>query len=331
VDTFPGLPVDNPMSLNVVDICPVGALIDKNFLYQARVWYARETPTTCPSCARGCSVSLTTLDNQIKRVVPRYNPHVNGYWMCDIGRLEARYVHSPRRLLAPRGPWAQARAVFRDGTAAAGTWAIVFSTFQTLEEMFLLKKLAESLGARVAVWSDARGARWEARNGFTIEPDRSPNTAGARMLFGDDAVERGLTGLLEDAPERILLVNGNPRAVWPLELEDAVARAKVSIVCDVMDSPLVAQAQYALPGLTFAEKDGTVVNAGRRLLRFRRAVIPPETAIPEIEWLQEILIARGVRSRTVSAEGVFRELAAEMPSLGVSTYADIGDLGRAVP
>jgi predicted molibdopterin-dependent oxidoreductase YjgC len=151
------------------------------------------------------------------------------------------------------------------------------------------------------------------------------------MLFGDDAVERGLAGLFEDAPERILLVNGNPRAVWPLELEDAVARAKVSIVCDVMDSPLVARAQYALPGLTFAEKDGTVVNAGRRLLRFRRAVLPPETAIPEIEWLQEILIARGVRSRTISAEGVFRELAAEMPSLGVSTYADIGDLGRALP
>ncbi|HLF93817.1 MAG TPA: 2Fe-2S iron-sulfur cluster-binding protein, partial [Planctomycetota bacterium] len=103
VDVFPGIPVDNPLSLNVVDLCPVGALIDKNFMYSARVWFAKKQESVCASCSRGCNSELTVLDNDIKRLQPRPNPDVNQYWMCDEGRLNTRYVASDRRLLRATG------------------------------------------------------------------------------------------------------------------------------------------------------------------------------------------------------------------------------------
>jgi NADH-quinone oxidoreductase subunit G len=48
----------DPYSDNVIDICPVGALLSKQFLHKARVWYLKPTPSVCPGCARGCTVDL---------------------------------------------------------------------------------------------------------------------------------------------------------------------------------------------------------------------------------------------------------------------------------
>src|SRR5206468_4872190 len=76
---------------NVIDICPVGALLSREHLYQSRVWYLQATPSVCPGCARGCTVQiwhrkpewkLHALDARqnarIERVTPLENPAVNG-------------------------------------------------------------------------------------------------------------------------------------------------------------------------------------------------------------------------------------------------------------
>ena len=89
---YPGKPLDNPYSGNVVDICPVGALIAEEFLYEARVWFEKKTESICTACARGCNIQVETLHNKIKRLVPRHNPHVNDYWMCDQGRHDVHFV-----------------------------------------------------------------------------------------------------------------------------------------------------------------------------------------------------------------------------------------------
>jgi len=99
----------DPYSDNVVDICPVGALLSKQFMYKARVWYLQPTPSICPGCARGCTVNiwhrkqewkLKALDpkqnTSIQRVTPLENEAVNGPWICNKGRDLAQIFERPR-------------------------------------------------------------------------------------------------------------------------------------------------------------------------------------------------------------------------------------------
>ncbi|MCZ6793353.1 MAG: 2Fe-2S iron-sulfur cluster-binding protein, partial [Planctomycetota bacterium] len=157
VDVLPEYPLHNSLAGNVVDICPVGALISKDFLYEARVWFEKKTDSICNGCARGCNIEVQTLHNKIKRLVPRHNPEVNGYWMCDHGRYDTEYVLGPRRWLRYRlgDSTAPARAAtfIHEGLAAVvrdhGPTAVagVASAFATLETLYLFRRLFEGFGA----------------------------------------------------------------------------------------------------------------------------------------------------------------------------------------
>ncbi len=106
IDVFPGYELENKMSGNVVDLCPVGALGDKDFLYQQRVWFMKQHPGVCTGCSTGCSISVEENQDTVYRLKPRTNPHVNQWWMCDEGRYGFHYVHSPERThraAPPRG------------------------------------------------------------------------------------------------------------------------------------------------------------------------------------------------------------------------------------
>lgn len=321
VDVFPGLPLDNPLSLNVVDLCPVGALIDKNFMYSARVWFAKKAEGICVSCSRGCNIEFTVLDNEIKRLVPRPNSEVNQYWMCDEGRLNFRYVASGRRLARGVGT---AREI-----AAAGKnvrFVGVVSTAQTVEELWLFRKLMDALQAEtVGFLTLERGERRTFPGGFRIEPDKTPNRTYAERLFGREAVAAGwarAAELLEAGRARGLVVlNGIPDLALPAPLVEAARRAEFVAVSDILENALTPWAHVVLPGLTWAEKEGTYMNCDGRLQRSRKAVEPPPGARPEIEWLQEALVALGEREAVRSAESVFREA---MPGLD---YAKVGPRG----
>jgi NADH-quinone oxidoreductase subunit G len=306
VDVFPGVPIDNPLSLNVVDICPVGALIDKNFMYSARVWFTKKQETVCASCSRGCNAEATVHENEIKRLTPRPNEAVNQHWMCDEGRLNTGYLASPRRLTALAGSG-------REIGQAAKTlkFALVASTYATVEELWLLKKLADALKAPVGFLTLTRGERQAFKSGFAIEADKTPNRAYAERLFGKEAVAAGwrpaADAVLQGRADALFVMNGIPDLPPPPELVDAARKAEFVAVSDILKTPIGEFAHVVLPSAAWAEKDGTFMNVDGRLQRFRKAVEPPVTARPESEWLQEVLVALGERAQAVSAEGVFRE------------------------
>src|SRR4051812_36110222 len=112
IDVFPGEPCNNKLAGNVVDLCPVGALCSKDFLYKQRVWFLKDTPSVCPDCSTGCSVHVDHNKDIVYRLRPRENPQAQGYFMCDEGRFDTPYISSSHRL---RQPLAR-----RDGTQAAG-------------------------------------------------------------------------------------------------------------------------------------------------------------------------------------------------------------------
>src|SRR3989338_5459563 len=134
-DVAPTVELDDPLSLNTVDICPVGALISKDFLYQSRVWYTAATESICPSCSQGCNIKVSVLNNEVKRLEPRFNPDVNQYWMCDEGRMNYKYINSPLRLRTAKGNISGLVESIRSIIGKYGTdsFAGVVSTYQTNE------------------------------------------------------------------------------------------------------------------------------------------------------------------------------------------------------
>ncbi len=321
VDAFPGLPLDNPLSLNVVDLCPVGALIDKTFMYQARVWFTKKTESLCASCSRGCNIEVTVHENEIKRLTPRPNADVNQYWMCDEGRLNHKYVGSPRRLLKSAG---SAREIAASGRRLP--FAGVVSTASTIEEMWLFRQLMTALGAKtVGFLTEERGERRQFPGGFVIEKDKTPNRAYAELLWGRESVAAGTaavaSGLQSGEIRGLLLLNAIPDAAMPPELVEAARKAEFLALGDILQNPLASFAHVVLPGQVWAEKDGSFMNVDGRIQRIRKAVEAPVEAPGEVHWLQEALVAAGARPSILSAESVFREAFAGLD------YAKVGSLG----
>src|SRR5437870_10675478 len=101
IDIFPGKPLDNKLSGNVVDICPVGALLDKDFLFKQRVWLLKQTPSISPADSGGENIWLEHNEGAIYRIKPRYNAQVNQWWISDDTRYSYKAVHDPKRLTSP--------------------------------------------------------------------------------------------------------------------------------------------------------------------------------------------------------------------------------------
>jgi NADH-quinone oxidoreductase subunit G len=198
IETFPGTKLDNAYSGNTVDICPVGALTLNEFRFKSRVWFLKDTASVCPGCARGCSITVGSRDEEILRYVPRENPRVNAWWMCDEGRLSFKDLKSAPRLAtpaakqAPRTTWVPALDEAAQRIAelrkkhGAGSVAMLASPRSTNEDLYLAALLArDGLGgpdapAPVYLATHERGAD----DALLIRKDKSPNARGAGEILG---------------------------------------------------------------------------------------------------------------------------------------------------
>ena len=156
---FPGKPFDNNYTLNTVDICPVGALTSKDFRFQMRVWFLKESKSICTSCATGCNIVIGSREDKVYRYEPRENDAVNSCWMCDSGRLNYKWINRPDRLTEVGGSklkgqsrahaWPAAMREIAEILRGAndGSVAIIASARQTNEELYLLKKLVARFNA----------------------------------------------------------------------------------------------------------------------------------------------------------------------------------------
>jgi anaerobic selenocysteine-containing dehydrogenase len=202
----------------------------------------------------------------------------------------------------------------------------IISTYSTIEEMYLFNQLMTALKAGpVGVLSLTRGEQQKFPSGFTIEADKTPNRAFASKLFGEDAIATGVARVVQELQagtiEGLLVMNGIPDFTLPADLVDAAKKAQFLAVSDILRTPLVEAAHVVLPGTAWAEKDGTFMNVQGRVQRIRKAVEPPVSARPEVQWLQDALVALGARPAATSVEGVFRE------ALPGYDYGKIGNLG----
>jgi NADH-quinone oxidoreductase subunit G len=337
IAAYPGTLFDNNYTLNTVDICPVGALTSKDFRFQMRVWFLKETKSLCTSCATGCNVLIGSRENRVYRYVPRENAAVNGCWLCDAGRLNYRWIGRDDRLAQLRAPaavpptWTAvvSELAGRLKTAKPGTLAIIGSGRQTNEELWLLKKLGSRLGALTdAIPRTAEG------DGFLVSADRNPNSLGAK-LTGLAAAELGAgLGNIAEGIRRgtiqTLLVFGEDVVRHGLGAE-LLSKLQTLIVSDILPSKTTELAHFVLPGCAHAEKRGTFTNGRGRVQRFFKAVEPPGMARPEVDFLTELVEAVTGEKLPTNLPALFNRMAHEVAAFRGLSWAGLGDEGTTVP
>lgn len=344
IDLFPGRRLENHYSGNVADICPVGALTNKDFRFRARVWYLEHATSVCPTCATGCNIDIHHRRGEMFRFRPRHNEAVNRYWMCDDGRLSYKRFQGEGRLLEPVAretqgwvvrPWQSAmetvlerlRAVIEEHgpTALAG----IVSAQSMVEEAFLFTRLMERLApGQVAgfSWSDPDAFR----DDFLIDGDKNPNSAGLRALGLSPGVPESLIGKIKGGEVRALILLRTDLAVLgDAALQRALEeRIEFLVVLDTHFHSTGELADVLLPIASFAETDGTFVNRAGRIQRVREAVRPPGSARSGWSVLGELLSGVGGGDVPIDAAGVFTELAASVPAFRHASHATVGDQGQ---
>ncbi len=339
IDVFPGYPLDNRMSGNVVDLCPVGALGDKDFLYSQRVWFMKQHDGVCTGCSTGCSIVVEENQDTVYRLKPRENEHVNQWWMCDEGRYGFHHVHSDRRLTNVERrdgrqtvllEWTQAIPEIDERFRAAGRLGATLSPHLTVEEAYLLAKYARSIDPQAVVALGpvpAEGTDETFKNGFTIRAEKCPNRRGVEEIvkhfMGRVATFDELLQAVEAEEVRAVWISGGYKQDWiDAETAERLATASCLVVQDLFHSPLLERAAYRLPGAAFAERSGSYVNHANRLQSVEWAIRPPEGVRVEAGVYWQLLGETGL----VKARRVLEEVAREIPFFAAAADG-VGSLG----
>lgn len=335
---YPGRRFDNNYTLNTVDICPVGALTSKDFRFKMRVWFLKETKSVCTSCATGCNIIVGSREDRVYRYEPRENDAVNSTWMCDYGRLNYKWINHNDRLREVRGPRSETvgnwQVVMQEVAgklrgAAAGSVAIVASARQTNEELYLISRLAKHLGAL----TDSAPRTGEGDH-LLLSTDRNPNTNGARLNsiaahpMGSNFAN--IADGIRSGKIKTLLVFGDDVTKHGIGA-DLLGKVETLIVSDVLPNETVRHAHYLLPGAAHVEKRGSFTNGKGRVQRFMKSIEPPGQARPEVEILEELVFAVTGGTRFATIEGLFNQMAADVPEFAGVTWASLGDTGVTGP
>jgi NADH-quinone oxidoreductase subunit G len=337
---FPGSNFDNNYTLNTVDICPVGALTSKDFRFQMRVWFLKESKSICTSCGTGCNIVVGSRENKVYRYEPRENDGVNSCWMCDYGRLNYKWINREDRLTKvggsklnlqyQDGAWATALRAVSDAlkNATVGSVAIIASARQTNEELYLLKKL----GKRYEALTDSV-ARMDKGDHLLLNADRNPNTNGSKLI-GIAPAQLGsnipkIAEGIRAGKIKYLIVFGEDVTKHGIGV-DLLGKLDSLIVSDIFPNKTTELAHYFLPGCAHAEKRGSFVNVKGRVQRFMQNIQPKGNARPEWEFLHDLVHDVTGQNGFATIEGLFNQMAAEVPAFKNLTWAGLSDHGATV-
>lgn len=341
IDIFEGFPLDNPMTGNVADLCPVGALGDKDFLYTQRVWFMTRHAHVCAGCATGCSIFVEENQDRIYRLKPRENMDVNRWWMCDEGRYGWKHVHDERRWVHPRRrvdgqwlavDWSEVVNELDQAIRKAKQPAVVVSPHLTVEEAYMLSRYVRGIHPDAALVLGPIPESGEDRsftNGLTIRSEKCPNRKGVQEVIsqiggGLLTWDAWLARLSEDNPHDFIWIAGGYKTNWNDEsIAQQLGTAEVLVVQDLFDSAIANCATWQLPATAFAERSGSYVNQQCRLQTFSWAIRPPQGVLGEgpLYWRllgnDGLYDAARIRSEVARKLAFFTLAAGDVPSTGV--------------
>ena len=342
VDTYSDRPMTNQFQGNMADICPVGAITEKEFRFKRRVWKLKKTPSICVGCSTGCNVTIEYDKNEVFRLKPRDNPDVNRWWMCDQGRLTYKDLNiRENRVAHPLGKtaegfqeisWENAFSAIREKISelqpTSNEVIGLVDTHASNEELYLFKKLLkEGFDSDQLFFPDLE---WEQPvSDFFINSlitsDKSPNRAGARMvgLMGAKSSEEVTSKI--PTGTKVLLVFGKP-----FEDENLLSQAgNIPLVINIAawQSGWSETADVTLPGRLHSEKDATYTNKAGRVQRVNTAIRAFHKTRPDWMILCGLMELLDVDNKADSAEAVFQELSENEKGFQGLQWESIGSDG----
>jgi NADH-quinone oxidoreductase subunit G len=330
IGKFEGKDLTHPWSGNVVDLCPVGALLSKDFLNKARAWELDRSASVCTGCSQGCNIMIETRDNTVMRLRPRPNPEVNEFFMCDYGRLNYRWMNRRDRLETPAilgAPGYQAVDwdVALEGAAKIlkGKRAFVLASPDLPNEVFYLLARLVRLSGGAGAFRVAQGAEapLDGVEDLALRADRAANARGAE-LFGFERRDVPLDAMPDG--DALLIVD---HEIGEAE-RDGVARASAVVLLSTILPPDLERAHVTLPICNRAEEEGTLTNLRGRVQRYLQAKAAPGLARPGWFVLADLLGLLGDSVGALSAAQVFDQLAASHPEFAGLSYDLLGLRGR---
>ena len=335
---FPDTILDNPLAANVVDICPVGALTDRDFRFKVRVWYLQKTPSICPGCSTGCNISVEAYQNRISRFKPRVNEAVNSHWLCDEGRYCFHDLTGGERLTTPMirqegglvpTTWENALRAVVTGLRSAAPLAAILSGRNTNEEAFLLAKLIRKLSDQSTLEVFYQERQLSEVQKILMSPDRSPNFRGVQDMGVkshagfDFLMQQLLGGYFATAyvvGEDLINADGE-------QVRNALQKLSFLVVQDIRLTETAKLAHIVLPGTHFGEKEGTYTNRKGRVQKLNAGIVPPEGALQDCDIFIRLLDLAGENVSYSTPAQVFQALTQEVTAYAGLSYTTIGDQG----
>ena len=330
IGVHPEARLDHAWAGNVVDLCPVGSLLSKDFLHKARAWELDKTASVCTGCSQGCNVTLDLRDSTVVRVRPRPNLEVNRYFICDHGRANYRWMNRGDRIEAPlvrdggtlrAADWDEALARVRALLlGASGKAVTIASPRVSTEALYLARRLLarfEWTGGFQLVMGET--APLAGIPNLALRAERAPNGTGAELLgYSPD-----LGSVLQTARQAAVVLTLD-------EAEVPVQAAGALVYAGTVLPEHARQAEVVLPLANVAEEDGTFVNRDGRVQRYLQAKPTPGMARPAWWALGELVAELEGAPHPGSAEAVFEMLAGAVDAFAGLSHGALGLNGRNV-
>jgi NADH-quinone oxidoreductase subunit G len=369
IATFQEQGVHSILSGNLMDVCPVGAITTRDYRFKSRPWdNPNVVDTMCTLCSKGCNTSAWlkakpewAKGSRLIRMTPRFNPDVNSYWMCDIGRFDYHWVEGATRLRKPMlrragtleaAGWHDVEPRLRDavqaaGSNEAGSVRFVVSAHAATEELFVLKQIvegllgADGLNAVSISWKRSEKPQPPGTK-FRVPQTDAPNVNGARDL--GYRVGAGNDGLADLTALRTAVESGRVKALYVIDTGPDGSIGDISwiaaarrdgklpllVVQGVVMTELAANADFVLPGAAYVEKDAIYTNDQGRVQGAAAAILPPGEAREDWQILTNFGSLLGLTLSYRNSGDVRRALATALPGTPYAQAADV-TFARAMP
>ncbi len=280
IGTYQDKELNNNYTLNSVDICPVGALTSKDFRFKKRVWFLKDGDSICPGCSTGCNVTVSfdPVEKRTYRMRPRLNEEVNGYWMCDYGRMRYKQTQPENRILSPlknvKGDlvpmdWKEAHREWKDILSTSKNWAILVTPQYTSEELESVYHFFTQTLKTHAIFHTVESQKLSDTivDELLLRQDKNPNSKGLLAIakkynldtqdlfyFGEQLKTKKWETLIVFGPED---PQSMPHFLNILEKGKEISK---KILIGTQISHASSFFDLILPTLTFVEKNGTFIN-----------------------------------------------------------------------
>ncbi|MBC7458938.1 MAG: (2Fe-2S)-binding protein [Bdellovibrionaceae bacterium] len=329
IGTHDGKQLNNPYSLNTVDICPVGALTSKDFRFKQRAWYLKDSETVCNGCSTGCNVKVYYNKEGLFRVKPKYNADVNGHWMCDEGRNTYKFVNKESRLEKARifknGIWEES------GSAGASTKQLYKHLEMAKPEeigLVLTGQLTNEeydsiLNTFVNTFKTKNVYHWfnhelqkDTFDGILIRGDKNPNTKGLQAAFSKHGINttwsdlesklnlKQIKYLVVFGPENTAVYNDIDAQVNLFTKAAQLAYFTSAQVASLKDSKNIQAGSVVIPLKTFVEKSGSFTNHAGKVQAFKKATTIISDAL-NVNEVAQLLAGHEIQIQFIPAENLF--------------------------